>query len=186
TDLVTTAAQLNMLRVSSCECNCDCAKPDCNSSPVSVAQVNAGLEASLAKFAERWELAEKQFDELVQVYAKMSTGDDPRLRQLRNALCMKSARMESGVETRARLAKMVNGVREVAQYALETEMRRFAFDCSGELRGIAVELQKELGYDQRKLNNKEFIYTLPIITHTYIRKARGKCCCVIPCRANDV
>ncbi|GMR34371.1 hypothetical protein PMAYCL1PPCAC_04566 [Pristionchus mayeri] len=167
-------------------CDSDCPNPDCKRDSVCTAQVNADLEASLVKFAQRWQLTEKQYDELVQVYAKLSTADDPRLRQLRNALCMKTARMESGAETRARLAKMVNSIHEVAQYALETEMRRFAFDCPGEMRGIAAELQKELGYDQRKLNNKEFIYTIPIVTHIYMRKVKGMCCCVIPCHANDV
>ncbi|GMR34378.1 hypothetical protein PMAYCL1PPCAC_04573, partial [Pristionchus mayeri] len=176
TDLVSTVAQMNMLEIASCDCHEGEAvhKPDQNF----VKQTRTDLTLSLAAFVRKWERAEDQYDELMRVHANTLSNDDATLRGLsvQMSLDAKAAagtvRLEDGEATRARLATMINSVHEVAKYALETEMRGIAFDCSDEMRRVANELEKEFGITWRKLNAKEHIYTVPNIANAYLLKVK--------------
>ncbi|GMR34377.1 hypothetical protein PMAYCL1PPCAC_04572 [Pristionchus mayeri] len=174
-DLVTTVAQLNMLGIDSCDCS---DKHKHKPGPQYVKRANADLEKSLEAFTSRWEQAEEQFAALLDAHLKTLTDGDTLLKDvsLEMAIDAREAvdkvRMENGMETRKRLRSMIDSVQDIGKYALETEMRGIAFDCSDEILRVAFELEKELGYTWRKINAKEYIFNIPIIVNAYIRKVK--------------
>ncbi|GMR34374.1 hypothetical protein PMAYCL1PPCAC_04569, partial [Pristionchus mayeri] len=173
TDLVTTVGQINMLKMASCDCGDKAAhKPD----PAYVKQANADLKKSLAALASRWKQTEKEYDEVVQVYDEDRAGEISYIQPWEETLehdatdAEGTVRLEAAQETRERLAKMIASVLDIGKYyALEAWKKQVAVDCSEEMRRVASELEKELGYDRWfKLNAKEYIYTVPTITKYYL------------------
>ncbi|GMR62275.1 hypothetical protein PMAYCL1PPCAC_32470, partial [Pristionchus mayeri] len=101
TDLVVTVAQINTLKIASCDCHDKAAhKPD----PNFVKQINADLKDPEAMMQFKMEFDAKQAAETV--------------------------RLETAKETRERLAKMIASVQNIGKnYVLEAEKRGIAFDC---------------------------------------------------------
>ncbi|GMT14119.1 hypothetical protein PFISCL1PPCAC_5416, partial [Pristionchus fissidentatus] len=140
-----------------------------------------GIEPYIVDLEQRWEATSGFLDRLMQFFKMMLMDSDPMLKNLL-AVYKRESRIEDPSETKARMGKVVESAKDIIRVAIGPEIcnliacGRQTFDCASELKRVAKELKKDIGWRSIDLARSTVI-SLPILASAYFRMVNGHCIC---------